>query len=95
MLALLVAARVASAPSASSPEPSCGSLGPSEENDSTARVGSLFERPTDLAQLLQNVKVAYEKNLFIQPALYSDANLETFFAATGVEWGNPKPLGTS
>jgi hypothetical protein len=87
-----VNAAVAGAQSTSPPEPACGSLGPSTEPHSIARVGALFSRPENVSQLLQNLKLAYEKDLFIQSGFYDDENLMKFFAGAAVKWGGSRPL---
>jgi hypothetical protein len=70
----------------------CGPLGPSDDKEAIARIGSTYERPASIEQLLQNLKLAYESNLFLEPAFYVDANLSKFFAATKVRWDKPRLL---
>jgi hypothetical protein len=94
LLLLIAAAATAGTQTAAPTEPRCGSLGPSIEKGAVSRIGALFERPQSVSQLLQNLKLAYEKDLFIQPAIYEDENLKKFFAGTEVTWGNPRPLTT-
>jgi len=78
--------------SAAPPEPSCGTLGPSTDPDAIARIGAMFSRPQNASELLENLKLAYDKELFIQSGFYDDANLMKFFAGTAVNWGEPRPL---
>ena len=86
--------RLADARSTGQPEPTCRLLGPSTDPDDIARIGAMFSRPKNVAQLLQNLKLAYEKELLLQPGFYDDTNLTKFFASTTVVWGEPRPIST-
>jgi hypothetical protein len=70
----------------------CGSLGPSTDSDAIARVGALFSRPENVTQLLQNLKLAYDKDLLLEPGFYDAANLAKFFAGTTVTWNEPRGI---
>lgn len=94
LLFWIALATTAGAQTTALPELTCGPLGPSTEKGSVARVSALFERPQSVSQLLQNLKLAYEKDLFIQPAFYDDSNLEKFFAGNAVAWGKPRQLSS-
>ena len=70
----------------------CGPLGPSDDKEAISGIGSLYERPATVEQLLKNLKIAFDNDLFLQPGFYDDGNLSKFFAATKVTWGEPKRL---
>jgi len=74
---------------------SCGSLGPSTDHTAIANIAAQIERPTNAAQLLQNLHLAYGKSWLLQPGFFDDATLLKFFAGVKVVWGRPQPITTS
>jgi hypothetical protein len=51
---------------------------------SEAEIGARFERPRTVAQLIQNLKIAFDADLLLQPAFAAPANLMRFFNGTAV-----------
>jgi hypothetical protein len=79
---------------ASSPTsvPSCAPLEPPQDKTAIARIASLFGRPTSLAGLLQNFKIAYDRKLLLVPEFYDEGNLLKFFgSARVVSTGHRQP----
>jgi hypothetical protein len=69
-----VVAQEAPGPTAASP----GKIYSAEE------IASLFQRPTTLRQLLQNIKLAADRDLPLQPNFYADSVLTKLFAGKSV-----------
>jgi hypothetical protein len=67
-------------PSATSATPE-----PSNERYSSEQMDRLFERPSDVAQLLHNLKIAVDRDLLLQPAFDDDALLMKVFAGSAIE----------
>jgi hypothetical protein len=63
------------------PKPSCGRLWPPEDKDAIARIGSMFVRPANVPQLLENLKLAYDKKLLLLGEFYDEGNLIKFFGS--------------
>jgi hypothetical protein len=51
---------------------------------SEAEIGARFERPRTVAQLIHNLKIAFDADLLLQPAFAAPANLMRFFNGTAV-----------
>jgi hypothetical protein len=58
---------------------------------SAHEISLLYERPSDVAGLLRNLKVAFDRDLLLQPEFYDDANLLKFFAGSRVKHDQPNP----
>ncbi len=72
--------------------PSCGPLGPPQDKTAIARIGSLFERPTSISMLLQNLKIAYDRKLLLATEFYDEGNLLKFFGSERVaSTSSPQP----
>ena len=62
---------------------------------SAGEIGAMFERPTTVHQLLQNLKFAMDRDLLLQRAFYEDQNLLKFFNGSAVTWQKPDPIDPS
>jgi hypothetical protein len=51
---------------------------------SVEELDAMFERPMSVRQLLDNVKIALDRDLLVQPSFYADGNLMKFFNGTAV-----------
>jgi hypothetical protein len=71
---------------------SCGIHSPSQTY-SAQEIDTMFDRPRDLEHLLRNLKVAMDKDLFVQAGFYTDANLMKLFNGTHVTWSTPSGQG--
>jgi hypothetical protein len=58
---------------------------------SSTQIAALFQRPSNVSELLRNLKLAWDKKLLVQPAFFDDANLLTFFNGTSITWKKPRP----
>ena len=57
---------------------------------SVSDLQGLFQEPRDGRQLLQNLKLAWERDLLLEPAFYDPALLRKFFAGLNVTWRQPQ-----
>jgi hypothetical protein len=62
---------------------SCG-IHRARELYSVEQNGALFERPMNFRQLLSNLKLATDKNFFLEQGFYTDENLLKFFGGSKV-----------
>jgi hypothetical protein len=53
---------------------------------SAAGISALIQRPASAPDLIENLRVAWEGRLLVQPAFFEDANLLKFFNGTSVTW---------
>ena len=56
---------------------------------SASEIGALFERPATVAELLKNLKLAWDQKLLVQPAFFEDSNLLKFFSGKSVRRETP------
>src|SRR5690349_20352667 len=57
---------------------------PPRPRSSAEEIGAMFEKPTTVGQLLQNLKIAADRHLLSQPGFGTDANLLKFFDGVSV-----------
>jgi len=69
---------------------SCAKLVSPEKADSAPE--PIIERPVSVQQLLQNLKLAWDKELLLLPSFYDEANLLRFFNGSKVTWEKPGPI---
>ena len=62
-------------------------------NADAATLGALFQSPRNARELLTNLKLVLDRRLLAEPAFYSDAVLNKFFAARSIEWVHPGTPG--
>jgi hypothetical protein len=60
---------------------------------SAEEIGGMFERPTTVAELLRNLKIAVDGDLVAEPGFGSDANLLKFFNGSAVRHEAVGPTG--
>jgi hypothetical protein len=48
-----------------------------------------IQTPHDIRQLLENVRLAWEQNLLVQPPFFQDVTLQKFFAGSSITWKAP------
>ena len=53
---------------------------------SAAELAAMFVRPTLRAQLIENLKVAVDRHLLVEPAFFDDLSLLKFVNASAVKW---------
>ena len=68
---------------------SCVELLHPRGNQSASEIRAMFESPRNNRQLLQNLKVAADHRLLLQPSFYDVANLLEFFNGSKVNWIPP------
>lgn len=68
---------------------SCGKLIHPEGTDSVAELQAMFERPENVQQLLRNLKLASDREWYLQPSFFDDATLRKFFNVSMVKWETP------
>jgi hypothetical protein len=71
---------------------SCAELVHPERAYSVSDLQAMLERPRDIQQFLQNLKVAWERDLLPQPSFYDEATLLKLFNGTKVTWNRPDPF---
>lgn len=71
---------------------SCAELIHPPRGYSAADVQASLERPGDIQQFLQNLRVAWEQNLLLRPSFYDEAALMKVFNGTKVTWNRPDPF---
>lgn len=71
---------------------SCAGLIHSTRPYSAADVQAMFERPEDIREFLQNIKLAWEQDWLLRPSFYDVATLMKFFNGTKVTWNGPDPF---
>jgi hypothetical protein len=61
------------------------------EGQNIANIDNIKKRPAKPIELLHNLKIAFDKSLFLEPSFRTDMNLIEFFngAAVRVIWDNP------
>jgi hypothetical protein len=59
-------------------------------NLSGAAIAAMVERPQTVKQLLENMKIAVDRDLLVQKRFYDTAVLMRFFAATSIAWHKPE-----
>jgi hypothetical protein len=59
---------------------------------SAGDISALFDRPSNVAQLLYNLKVAIDRRLLVQPAFDNDVVLMKVFAGSAIERLPPNPV---
>ncbi len=62
---------------------------------STADLDALFERPKSIQQLLQNLELASERDLLLQPQFYDELTAQKFFAGAKVTRSSPDNFGNA
>lgn len=62
---------------------------------STADLDAMFERPKSIQQLLQNLKLASERDLLLQPQFYDELTAQKFFAGAKVTRSTPEGFGNA
>jgi len=73
---------------------SCVQLIHPDGGDSVVGLQGIFEQPKDIPQLLQNLNLAWQRDLLTQPSFYDPAILRKFFNGAAVTWKTPDfPLG--
>jgi hypothetical protein len=73
---------------------SCAQLIHPDGGYSVADLQGMFEQPKDVQQLLQNLKLAWQRDLLPQSSFYDPAILRKFFHGATVTWKTPEiPLG--
>jgi hypothetical protein len=55
----------------------------------TGQTKAMLKRPADVAGLLQNLKVVFDKKLLVQPSFFADSVLLELFDGRGLEWVKP------
>jgi hypothetical protein len=65
---------------------------PLPEGASAEDISGLFDRPSNVAQLLHNLKVAVDRRLLVQPAFDNDAVLMKVFAGSAIERPPSNPV---
>ena len=68
---------------------SCIGLLYPEGSRSVSDLQGLFQEPHDGRQLLQNLKLAWEGDLLLQPSFYDPVILQKFFSGSAVTWRQP------
>ena len=53
---------------------------------SSAELAALFKTPKTIPELLANLRLAWDRRLFVQRAFFDDKNLKRFFDGTSVTW---------
>lgn len=61
-------------------------LAPPPPKLSSAEILSLCQRPHELPQLLENIKLIWERKLLVQSDFYRDDNLKCFFDGASIVW---------
>lgn len=62
---------------------------------STADLDAMFERPKSIQQLLQNLKLASERDLLLQPQFYDELTAQKFSAGAKVTRSTPEGFGNA
>jgi hypothetical protein len=61
---------------------------PTAHNYSVREIKGMFHRPKNVEQLLRNMKLAYDRNLLVQPTFFYEAVLKEFFNGAAISWSN-------
>jgi hypothetical protein len=69
---------------------SCAQLLHPEGSCGVSEIQAMFESPQNITQLLQNLKVAADRGLLLQPSFYDEATLGKFFNASKVTLTKPR-----
>jgi hypothetical protein len=89
MVAMLAVCACTHSPRQWHPDESFYTLPPPSPRYSAAEIGAMFDRPTNVQQLLHNLKVAVDRDLLTQPEFATNENLLKFFDGSRV---SRKPL---
>ena len=67
----------------------CAELLHLEDRYTVSEIQAMFESPQNIPQLLQNLKIAAERGLLLQPSFYDEARLSKFFHGSKVRIAKP------
>ena len=67
----------------------CAELLRPEDRYTVSDIQAMFESPQNIPQLLQNLKIAAERDLLLQPSFYDEARLSKFFHGSKVRIAKP------
>ena len=84
LTAVLAVCACTHTPSPYRPDDSFRTLPPPPPHYSAAEIGAMFDRPTNITQLLRNLKIAVDHDLLAQPEFATDENLLKFFNGSQV-----------
>jgi hypothetical protein len=87
--AAFVTAHAENADSASKHPNACTRSGVGPPKLSASQLEAMFSRPASGADLLRNLKLAFDQDWLLQPAFYDDAILLKFFDGQRVVWKKP------